>query len=73
MQAIGELLGQDVVERNIALRPDQGRLRARLYARGAVHREDVNADGEVSLAIRLPRADLDRLLQDEGLGPLAGG
>jgi GTP-binding protein HflX len=73
MQAIGELLGQDVVERNIALRPDQGRLRARLYARGAVHREDVNADGEVSLAIRLPRADLDRLLQDEGLSPLAGG
>jgi GTP-binding protein HflX len=73
MQAIGELLGQDVVERNIALRPDQGRLRARLYARGAVHREDVNADGEVSLAIRLPRADLDRLLQDEGPGPLAGG
>ena len=64
MQAIGELLGQDVVERNIALRPDQGRLRARLYARGAVHREDVNADGEVSLAIRLPRADLERLLQD---------
>ncbi len=73
MQAIGELLGQDVVERNIALRPDQGRLRARLYARGAVHREDVNADGEVSLAIRLPRADLERLLQDEGLSPLAGG
>lgn len=73
MQAIGELLGQDVVERSIALRPDQGRLRARLYARGAVHREDVNADGEVSLAIRLPRADLDRLLQDEGLDPLGGG
>jgi len=73
MQAIGELLGQDVVERNIALRPDQGRLRARLYARGAVHGEDVNADGEVCLAIRLPRADLDRLLLDEGLGPLAGG
>ncbi len=73
MQAIGELLGQDVVERNIALRPDQGRLRARLYARGAVHREDVNAEGEVSLAIRLPRADLDRLLLDEGLSPLAGG
>jgi GTP-binding protein HflX len=73
LQAIGELLGQDIVERNIALRPDQGRLRARLYARGAVHREDVNADGEVSLAIRLPRADLDRLLLDEGLSHVAGG
>jgi GTPase len=73
LQAISELLGQDVVERRIELRPDQGRLRARLYARGAVHHEDVNSDGMVSLAIRLPRSDLDRLLEDEGLAPLAVG
>ena len=73
LQAISELLGQDVVERRIELRPEQGRLRARLYARGAVHHEDVNPDGMVSLAIRLPRSDLDRLLEDEGLAPQAGG
>jgi len=73
LQAISELLGQDVVERRIELRPDQGRLRARLYARGAVHHEDVYSDGMVSLAIRLPRSDLDRLLEDEGLAPLAVG
>jgi GTP-binding protein HflX len=73
LQAISELLGQDVVERRIELRPDQGRLRARLYARGAVHHEDVNTDGMVSLAIRLPRSDLDRLLEDEGLAPQAVG
>lgn len=73
LQAISELLGQDVVERQIELRPDQGRLRARLYARGAVHGEVVNSDGLVSLAIRLPRNDLDRLLEDEGLAPQAVG
>ena len=73
LQAISELLGQDVVERRIELRPEQGRLRARLYARGAVHHEDVNPEGMVSLAIRLPRSDLDRLLEDEGLAPQAGG
>ena len=73
LQAISELLGQDVVERRIELRPDQGRLRARLYARGAVHHEDVNTDGMVSLAIRLPRSDLDRLLEDEGLAPQSVG
>lgn len=73
LQAISELLGQDVVERQIELRPDQGRLRARLYARGAVHGEEVNSDGLVSLAIRLPRNDLDRLLEDEGLAPKAVG
>jgi len=73
LQAISELLGQDVVERRIELRPEQGRLRARLYARDAVLHEDVNPDGTVSLAIRLPRSDLDRLLEDEGPAPKAVG
>lgn len=73
LQAISELLGQDVVECKIKLRPDQGRLRARLYARGAVHHEDVDQEGLVSLAVRLPRGDLDRLLEDDGLAPSAAG
>jgi len=38
-----------------------------------VHHEDVNTDGMVSLAIRLPRSDLDRLLEDEGLAPQSVG
>lgn len=73
LQAISELLGQDVVDCTMALRPDQGRLRARLYARGAVHQEEVNPDGMATLTVRLPRADLDRLLEIEGLAPMAQG
>lgn len=68
LSAIGELLGHDVVERSLRLAPEQGRLRARLYAKGAVCHENIDADGLVCLDVRLPRQDLDRLLQDEGIG-----
>jgi GTP-binding protein HflX len=69
LTAVSELLGQDVVERSIALAPGQGRLRARLYEKGAVCREDVDSSGNVSLEIRLPRADLDKMLLEAGLAP----
>lgn len=69
LSAIGELLGHDVVERSVRLSPEQGRLRARLYAKGAVRQESIDADGLVCLDVRLPRQDLDRLLLDEGMTP----
>src|SRR5690606_13190416 len=65
--AISELLGEDVVESSLHLSPMQGRLRARLYARGAVRGEHTESNGDVSLDIRLPRHDLTRLLVDEGI------
>lgn len=67
--AISELLGEDVVQRDLLLSPQHGRLRAKLYARGAVRNEQVDAAGAVCLQIRLPRHDLDRLLVDEGITP----
>ena len=69
LSAIGELLGHDVVEYSLRLAPEQGRLRARLYAKGAVVHENIDADGLVCLDVRLPRKDLDRLLVDEGMTP----
>lgn len=65
--AISELLGDDVVESSLHLSPLQGRLRARLYARGAVRSEHTDPSGDVCLEIRLPRHDLNRLLVDEGI------
>lgn len=65
--AISELLGEDVVHHQMLLTPLQGRLRARLYAKGAVMHEEVGPDGEVALDIQLPRNDLSRLLTDEGM------
>jgi len=65
--AISELLGEDVVHHHMLLTPLQGRLRARLYAKGAVKHEEVGPEGQVTLDIQLPRNDLSRLLTDEGM------
>jgi len=67
LEAVTELLGEDFVQRELLLSPRQGRLRARLYARGAVEHEDVADDGRIRLAVKLPRYDFDRLLKDEGM------
>lgn len=64
LDAISERLGEDVVSRSVVLLPDQGRLRARLYERGAVTAESVNEAGDVVLDIRLPRQDFERLMQE---------
>ncbi|MDX1491140.1 MAG: ribosome rescue GTPase HflX [Pseudohongiellaceae bacterium] len=67
LDAISELLGEDVIQHQMRLSPKQGRLRARLYAKGAVKHEEVGPDGDLNLDIQLPRHDLNRLLVDEGM------
>ncbi|MES3009012.1 MAG: ribosome rescue GTPase HflX [Pseudomonadota bacterium] len=69
LAAISELLGEDVVQRNLTLLPAHGRLRARLYAKGAVRHETTDERGAVCMSISLPRHDFDRLLVDEGVAP----
>ena len=63
--AIDELLEQDIVHECLTLAPQQGRLRARLYEKGAVLREQVEGDGVIRLEVRLPRTQLARLLAAE--------
>jgi len=67
LAAISELLGDNFVQRTLTLQPQQSRLRARLYARGAVQSESLDSDGSLQLQVRLPRFDFDRLLGEEGL------
>ena len=69
LSAISELLGEDVVQRTLQLLPGHGRLRAKLYAKGAVRHESTDDSGAVSMTISLPRHDFERLLQDEGITP----
>jgi len=71
MAAISEMVADDVVSEQLVLEPAQGRLRARLYARGAVNREDIDEQGRTILNIRMPRLDYERLLQED-LGRQAG-
>ncbi|PLW81820.1 GTPase HflX [Kineobactrum sediminis] len=62
-KAIVELVGQDMVEHEVYLEPEQGRLRASLYRLGAVAAEQYDDDGVAQLSVRLPRADWNRLMK----------
>ncbi len=68
-EAVAELLGGDMVHQWVALDPGQGRLRARLYAAGAVLSESHGDDGCARLEIQVPKSDLLRLLNRESLDP----
>ncbi|MBM70954.1 MAG: GTPase HflX [Haliea sp.] len=63
LQAIGERVGADMVEEELHLQPQQGRLRAALYQMGAVAAEQYGDDGTAHLSVRLPRADWNRLMK----------
>ncbi|MEZ5554553.1 ribosome rescue GTPase HflX [Haliea sp.] len=63
LQAIGERVGADMVEEELHLQPQQGRLRAALYQMGAVAAEQYGDDGIAHLSVRLPRADWNRLMK----------
>ncbi len=69
LQAIAELVGKDMVEETLDIGPGQGGLRAALYRLGAVETEDYDDDGVAHLAVRLPRADWNRLMK-KGPEPL---
>ncbi len=69
LQAVGELIGQDMVNEELELAPEQGGLRAALYRLGAVESEEYGDDGVAHLQVRLPRADWNRLMK-KGPEPL---
>ncbi len=70
-QAISELLGEDLFIGTLCLPQRLGRLRAQLFAQGAVQGESHDEDGAILLQVRLPRADLNRLLSRDGWDPQA--
>ncbi len=61
LSAIGEMLGRDVIERELVLTPSQAKLRAQLYERAAVVTEKIDDEGNYHLAVRLPRGELEKL------------
>lgn len=67
LNAVSELLTDDFIQQELVLLPEQGKLRAKLYARGAVRQEVIDDSGKVHLEIRLPRRDFMRILIDEGV------
>ncbi|MET0379500.1 MAG: ribosome rescue GTPase HflX [Spongiibacteraceae bacterium] len=68
-QALGELLGGDIACGDLVIGADAGRLRARLYAAGAVLTEEQLDDGFSRLNIRMSESDFQRLASHEQLDP----
>jgi GTP-binding protein HflX len=62
LEAIAELTGTDMISEQLALRPEQSRLRAALYELGAVTEEHYDDCGMAHLQVQLPRADWNRLM-----------
>jgi GTP-binding protein HflX len=63
--ALVERFYPDIEERELDLPAAAGRLRARLFALGAVRQETADATGGSRLRIALPRAQMERLFRQE--------
>ncbi|PMR69752.1 ribosome rescue GTPase HflX [Halomonas heilongjiangensis] len=68
-QALSERLAEDVIDVQLTLSPDQGRLRAGLHELGAVREEAFDDQGHVLLEVRLPRRDFLQLMARLGERP----
>jgi GTPase len=66
-EALVERFYSDIEERELQIPASAGRLRARLFAMGAVRHESTGEDGMSQLRISLPRAQLERLYKQEGI------
>jgi GTP-binding protein HflX len=64
-QAISELLGQQIITHTCCLAPAQGRLRAQFYESGGILNENVDEQGMAHITLRLPKRELQRILQKE--------
>jgi GTP-binding protein HflX len=65
--ALVERFYPEIVERELVVPAGAGRLRARLFALGAVRTETAMDEGASRLRITLPRQQLERLFQQEGI------
>jgi len=66
-QALAERLTDNLFHESVVLTPQMGSLRARLYRQDSVVEEVYQDDGSCRLEIRLPEADLLRMLAAEHL------
>lgn len=63
-QAITELLTKRMVRCRVSLQPDQGKLRAKLYALGVVKAETTDDDARWLLDLEIQQLDFERLFKD---------
>lgn len=61
ISAIGEKIGQEMVEKTVELTPLQAKLRSSLYEQNAVVAERVDDEGHYHLLLRMRRVELEKL------------
>lgn len=66
-QAMSELVGDDICQGVLRLGLNFGSLRARLHRNNAVIDENYLSDGSCEMQVRLPAADLNRILAAEAM------
>ena len=69
---LSELIFPDLYEGELAVTPQQGKLRATLFAAHAVQGERVDKSGVSHLQLRLPRPRFERICREAGV-PLSDG
>ena len=62
-QAVSEILAGSLVSKTIRIAPEQTRLRSKLYEKGFIEDERIDESGFYHLEIRLPKQELERLIQ----------
>lgn len=66
-EAVARCLGQSLITMTLSLVPEKARLRARLFAAGAIQSERLLDSGGWELSVCLARDELEPLLREEGM------
>ena len=69
LEAVAEALSGEQVHGWLHVGPAQGRLRARLFAEGAVLLEEAQSDGSLWVELALDRRDWERIAAAESMSP----
>ena len=65
LQALTERLSGEIAHYELCLPPEAGRLRSRFYQLQAIEYEEMDIDGSIMLAVKLPIVDWQRLCKHE--------
>lgn len=65
--AMSEILAGSMAVETLRVAPQQAKLRSQLYANGFIEAEQIDEDGFYELRVKLPRSDLDRLSNQDGV------
>lgn len=62
LEAVSELLGGEMADEVLLIKPSQASLRSTLYEQGYIEEEQINEEGLYQLRVRMPSQELERLL-----------